>query len=47
VSRLLINVDIQNGSVRAYLFTFVNIITVAGLFRLTGTSDQGSRLPAA
>jgi len=32
VSRLLGFVGVQNGSARAYLLTFLNIVTVAGLF---------------
>jgi len=46
VYRLLINVDVQNGSARTYLLTFHNIVTVAGLFRIAGISDPDSRLPA-
>jgi len=46
VARLLVNVSIQNGSARAYLLTFVNIVTVAGLFRIAGTSNPSLHTPA-
>jgi hypothetical protein len=46
VYRLLGFVGVQNGSARAYLLTFLNIVIVAGLFRIAGTSDPSLHTPA-